>query len=200
MNTTIQFWSWFERSLGRLRALAEEGINDGILDECHDQLKSIHPELYFEIGGDPGGPLEMIVSALGDPALFDLVDDVIEAAPVLEGWVWMALKPAQGIGFRTTFEGLELDPKRMWFFPLENKSGDLGLHVSMPDLLPADTDRFKRGSRIVLETVLGERAFAEEVKMVDAVLLPDSPDEDGWIELSSLIHYIDWRKRQAQKN
>ena len=55
MNTTLEFWSWFERSLGRLRALAEEGPKDRILDECHEQLKSIHPDLFFEIGGGVPG-------------------------------------------------------------------------------------------------------------------------------------------------
>lgn len=189
------FWKWFSGAEGRLREMLQGDRDEALLDECQAELEKANPELYYEFGGEPEGPLEFIISASARPELFEAVDALIAEAPAIEGWQWLALKPAQGFDFQSEWDGLHLDPEAMWFLPMENDAGHLGLCVSMEGLKQEQLETFVGGAWIVMETGAGERALGEQVFHYEVGTLPEDPDGEGWIELVDLPKYLEWRKQ-----
>ena len=196
MSRADRFWSWFVENEERFRDVdvpEKEALLDEILEHVHEYCD----QLYFETGGDPAGPWELIISAGGDRDHFAEVSALVAAAPDVEGWEFIAFKPASGFEFVTDYEGLRLDPQEMWFLPVVSGS-KLGLRISSPTYDKTSHDRFLAGCYIVLDCGLGELPAAEDVHHVEACPLPEHLAEEGWIELNELADYISWKKRRGE--
>lgn len=66
----------------------------------------------------------------------------------------------------------------------------LGFRIGHAHHDPAREDVFPAASRLMLESALGELAFAECVRHVEVVALPSSPQAGGFrplVELAALI-------------
>ena len=46
----------------------------------------------------------------------------------------------------------------------------------------------------MLDTVLGEKVFALDVKFIEIGYLPDNPEKQGMMELHDLPEFIKWKK------
>ena len=170
-------------------------------DTVLSQLKEVHPGLWFEMSDEMSGHREFVITAEGDPKLFPLVDAMVAAAPTTGTWVFVALKPAMGFDFVTTYEGVVFDSKSLWFLPLDSSadSSNLGLRIGIPGL----NDEMRRVAgnavMVILDTGLGERSSAMDVQHVEFAELPSQPEKEGYIELPDLPAYIAWRKRKLAK-
>src|SRR4051812_9694410 len=91
----VVFWRWFAKHQARFRSV-EVPEKEGLLDEIQHHLHAYCPDLFFEIGGFPGGTTELIITAAGRRALFPQVRELVSAAPPIDGWSFIAFKPAQG--------------------------------------------------------------------------------------------------------
>ncbi len=194
MNAS-EFWSWFVAHEAQLRQL-DDSEEETVLDELLDQLESVCDELGFEIGTQPDGVTELIISAEGDREMFDRVRALVAEAPKLEGWRILALKPARGFDFIAEYGDWQLDPDDIWFMPLESDEDPnaLGLRLSSPTEESAEDDDFLAACFQLLETGLGEVTLAEDVHHLEIVPLPENAEENGWFALPQLGDYIAWRK------
>lgn len=201
MNDPRAFWRWFQSAHQRLAALRGRR-DEALLDELQDQLQRCSPDLWFEIGGPPDGPMELIISAEGDPDYFDDVRELIACAPPVPEWEFIAFKPAQGFGFRTEYDDVVVDPALSWFLPLESAAhpNAFGLRVAVPGFTDELAQNFRAAVYIVLETGLGELAAAEAVQYLEVAAPPDAPEAEGYIELNELVAYLAWRTRRDAAN
>jgi hypothetical protein len=130
------------------------------------------------------------------------VDKVIGAAPKLEGWQFIALKPAMGFDFISDFEDLTLDPREMWFFPLRNSARPraLGLKVAVPEFTKRRQEQLTDAVAMILEEGLGERAAATHVENLEVVAVPENLKAEGFAPLAELPAYIAWNKANRSPN
>ncbi len=191
------FWNWFSTAHPRLERFTV-ARDDVLLDELQAALQSYSPGLWFEMGGHPDGPMELVISAEGDPDYFEDVRRLVAAAPETPGWQFVAFKPPQGFEFRTEYEGVVVDPAECWFLPLQSKSNpsSLGLRVAVPGFTDELARSYKAAVYIALDTGLGELIAAEAFQYLEIVALPGSPESAGYIELSELGKYLTWREQR----
>lgn len=194
------FWTWFRANDAKLWAMPD--ADHPYWDTALAQLKRVHQGLWFEMSDEVHGRREFVITAAGDQKLFPLVDAMVAAAPTMNAWEFVALKPAMGFDFVTTYEGVAFDPKEMWFLPLEsvNHPSDLALCIGIPGL----NDEMRRlagnAVMVILDTGLGERSSTMDVNHVEFAELPSQPEEEGYIELPDLPAYIAWWKRKLAKD
>lgn len=188
------FWTTFGQ---RADALAQlESAEDPVYDEILAKLHAINGALFFEFSAQ-GRKAELIITAEGDRSLFGLVDDIVAAAPKVKGWSFTALKPKVGFARSITWEGHVVDCGSVLFEPLEDeKSGDFGIRMLIPDLPDDKHDSAHNGLLRVLDHALGERRFADEIKFTQVTALDG--DADHYIPLSAIDRFIDWRKQKKQ--
>lgn len=193
------FWDWFGDNHKRFRKM-DESNRDELLDEIMQELHVIDENLFFEVSLPQDGICDFVITAEGRRNLFALVDDVIDAAPPLKGWTFTALRPALGFEFAIDFESLHLDPKELWFAPLTGGKNDeqFGMQIGIPKLKKRDEQAALNASTIILDTGLGERRSTEEIDHVEVVPLPSDPDAEGFIQLTELPEYLDWRKSKRR--
>jgi hypothetical protein len=204
MDTTSQFWNWFKdnnKAYTFLNSVDEEA-KEKLLNDFLEQLHKYCDNIYFEIGGYPDEDQELIITAEGDKNYFDQVEELVNAAPKIEGWRFIAFKPPMPHNFKSKWDDLELNTEDMWFLPLSNdKTQELGIRVCFnnQDLIQ-DNETLTPLLYKMLDTIVGEKSFALDIHYVDTDLLPDNPEEEGLYPILELPKYIEWHKSQATKS
>lgn len=186
------FWSWFQAHSENLTLLSElaPADRDALLSELQAQLTAYCDGLTCEVS--PAGPegRTLTVSAEGDIDLFRAVVALIEEAPELDWWQFVAFRQPQGTRLTVWFDRLCFDTTRMWFQRLEcaDRPDLLGLRVTLPPGLPADADPddVEVGLYVTLEALMGEVACATLLGYVESCPCPPDFRREGFQPLDTL--------------
>ena len=194
-----KFWDWFNEHNTSYLLIDKVGddVKEQLLDDLLDHLHEYCDQLYFQVGGMPGEEQELVITADGDSDFFEQVETLVNCAPVIDNWNFVAFIQPQDDLDTTNFEDVELKPADMWFMPLNNASNlrSIGIEVCMPnyDQLRG-SEWFESAVYKVLDTILGEKSFAIDIDHVGFGGLPGEPAEHGMIELAELPAYVKWKK------
>jgi hypothetical protein len=188
----VAFWELFRSRAANLAAATS--ADDPVYDELLEHLQRIDPGLFLEFstGGDTA---ELIVTAEGNQALFDLARSVVAAAPAVRGWSIRALKPQLGFPESTTWDGQAVRIADVGFEPLSHAgSDDLGLRVFVPGITADDVRGAHAAILRALDHGLGEERFARTVAFLEVRPLTDDVARTDLIPLKDLDVYIQWRE------
>ncbi len=182
------YWRWFitsEKELAKSRSSRDIG------GRIYDALILIDRRLGVEVSDyNSSGVREVIISANGFRELFELVDDLVDSAPKLSGWQFVALKPARGFHFIYRQEELSLSPSKWHFLVLRDQDGHLGIRVFIPG---QRTIISAAVLQTIIETGVGERSFSD-INHLEYTQNQDSLSHGTWLVLTSLPDYLDWQR------
>jgi hypothetical protein len=195
MSRTARFWSWFQANEQRYRDL-DVPDKEQLLDELQTQLQAFDEDLWFEVGGSPTGPRELVISAEGKLAAFPALRELCRAAPLIPGWTVVSFKQPQGFEFTTKYEDIVVSPEATWFVPMVSSQNPqlLGLRLAFAHFVAHQERQFLSAAYTMLEAGLGEFAAAEYIAHVEVCLAPSSPEAEGYRTLQELPDYL------AQRN
>ncbi len=192
------FWKWFARHESCYRL--EQWSPQTFLEAALVQLYAFDPCLKLLVGGQPGGPIELIVTADGDIALFVQVFELVAAAPEIEGWKFTALKQGMGMGdVRIEMDDQEFSPFTLHFYAEtdERFPDEVSLVLTHPAYAKKDDDLFQSGGTIYLENALGELDTA--LKIDHYHVGPEPVDRSSLISMERLPAYLLWREKEAAR-
>ncbi|MBQ7711472.1 MAG: hypothetical protein IJT39_06565 [Bacteroidales bacterium] len=195
------FWSWFQAHTESLTMLGDlsDAERQALLDELQRQLTAYCDGLTCEVSRPGPNGRTLTFSAEGDIDLFRAVVALVEAAPDIDWWEFVAFRQPQGTQLTVRFDKLRFDTARMWYQPLEcaDRPDLLGLRVTLPPGLPADADPddIEVGIYVTLEALMGEVDCATLLGYVDTVPLPENPAKEGFQPLDSLPKMVEIWKR-----
>ncbi len=190
-----EFWHLFEKLSGALASIST--ADDPVYDELLAQLQLIDGGLYCEFSTHPG-EREFIITAEGDVLLFDLVTEIVAAAPKATGWKFFALKPKLGFPESAQWEGYRINIGDLLFEPLSGgEFDDFGIRLLVPELKEADADSAHAALVRAIDHGLGERQFAESIQYLEVA--PLSEEFQNSLPLEELESFIQWRKKQRKQ-
>lgn len=187
------FWSWFVKNEKRLRNF--QSNPDKYLNELFIQIKKIKPGLAIEFEPPQNGIINMTVSANGNVELFQLVRDVVERAPAVKGWKFIAFRqrmPAAAVKeMKLDAAELVLDPAQMKFFPvIENQQ--LNIIIYAKGITALNYKQVAYACFILLDNVLGEYDCTTKVSSFDFHKMPDQAAELNDLKpFLELANYVD---------
>jgi hypothetical protein len=187
------FWKWFKANQKRLRKFEEDP--DTYLNEMLEQVKKIRPGLAIELEPPQNGIIHMTVSANGNEDLFELVQQVVNKAPAVKGWKFVAFRQRmtseQLKGIKLKAQSHELDPEQMKFFPVV--SGDtLDLIIYAKGITEENYNQVAYGGLLLLDNILGEYDCVTKVRSYDFHDMPVTKEElEGLLPLLELAAYVD---------
>ena len=204
MDTSSQFWIWFKDNNKAYTFLnsVDEDVKEKLLNDFLKQLHKYCDKIFFEIGGSPDEDQELIITAEGNKDYFDQVEHLINTAPSIDRWTFIAFKRPIPGHFKSKWDDLELNTEDMSFEPLSNEeNSDIGVRIYLKnhDLIK-DNAILSTLLYKMLDTILGEKSFALNIDYVDTALQPDDPEEEGLYPILELPEYIEWHKSQTTKS
>jgi hypothetical protein len=204
-NDATKFWQWFEErkdDFRFFREMEQEQIVE-VFDELTERLHLYCTSLFFEMRINENNDGELIVTANCDEDFFDDAEYLVEKAPAIEHWTFTALIPADEGGEGIEYEDLELSPDEIWFTAIEDPETpeklNLAVHMQNYELLKLN-EHLDTAVFLLLQSVLGEKAFAQYIHVYIITELPsEDPVEEGFPELNALPEYIATLKEEWQR-
>jgi hypothetical protein len=200
-NLIMQFWKWFKENNSAyifINQIEDVNEKERLLDNLMNQLHKYSDKLYFQIGGHPQEDQELIITAEGNSDYFHTVEELIAHAPPLDNWRFIAfLQPNSDNDFHINYEGVVLASNEMWFLPLDHEDSPslIGLRICIKNYDSLKNNQWLQPTVYkIVDTLVGEKAFALDIDYIEIDELPEEPKEDGMIELTGLSSYIEWHK------
>ena len=212
MNFPDIFWSWFTAHNESLTMLGDldEATRNRLLDELQQQLTAYCDGLTYEMGEPTAQGRTLTISAEGDFDLFRHVVELVDNAPDIDWWEFVAFRQPKGKNLRVLFDRYRFETAKMAFMQLENDEEPdiIGLRVALPNL-PAgyvshpddpEGDDLLVGVYVTLEALLGEFDCTTLIGYVDICPMPKEPFKSGFRPLDDLPEFVEWFKRKVNKD
>lgn len=188
-----EFWTWFSgRNQQFLLGVFSEEERQELYDELNSYLKACHDELSFLFSTlSPEGKRTLTFSSDGDLDVFPKVHKLIEMAPEIENWQFIAFRqPLLDANFCTSIGDKLLSYSDVYY----RYAGDervLGLQLMVRDY--DGSPEFQNAVYVLLDSLLGEYDTAKEITYLDWQIL-DEEDLDQLFPLKNLVELIGERK------
>lgn len=197
------FWNWFlqmEKTFSDI-IRTENDIQKNFISVLSEKLEGFGDKYFFLIGINEQNDIELIFSAEGIVKNVVFVEELVAAAPLIDGWKFIALKPCIDIGdinIRMYDDEAEIiiDQSKLFFYP--------NLHPELPDeidinIIHTDMDENNRniignGIFIYLDNLLGELEFMNNIDHLQLISKDEVKDE--LIPISKLKDYLKWRYKE----
>lgn len=174
-SKVADFWAWFQANEASFPSTQEFDAAYG--NELSRRLTAIKDGLVYEIALPDTGDSELVISGDGVRDLIPCVQELVNAAPDLQGWKIYAFRPRMDdyAGFTLNFGDRTFDPQRLWCWSrVEDSSFDL--IVYHPDYADEIRNLLVNGTYILLDMALGEYDVMTGIRRLDHRKLPDDPE------------------------
>src|ERR1700677_2463849 len=170
-------WSWSSSNQSRFCNLEQEREN--LVPELVEHLRLLSPNLTIEFEAPKNGVREMAISADGVEKDFPLVEQLVAAAPTMQGWHVVAFRqPSKIQGMELKYPGITLDTDRMWMMPIEDDQG-FDLIVFFPNYSDDRRNLFINATYVLLDNAIGEYNVVKGIRTLDFQKLPPVGDRRG---------------------
>ena len=183
--TSVQFWTWFSSNADRLRRdfAAAEAADEilPVIERIRVELHRYDERLFPLIGIDDDDTPELIITAEGDAHAFRSVFELTKAAPKLDDWRIVPLKPrvSASEAFRSIEVGgeeLSLDETR---FVMASNGVEVELAILVDDYADEAEECLRYLALALVECLIGERDLATRVNALDVIRLSDFREAAG---------------------
>ncbi len=197
MDKVNQFWQWFQEHNEQLVALGEldDKEHAQLENDLQYQLTKYCDGLSYEIGDATANGRTLTFTAEGDTDLFRYVVELVDNAPDLDWWEFVAFKQPMGTELKVRFDRYLFDTRKIYFQQLECEEEPemLGLRIAVEGSKPDDED-FQVGVYVTLEALMGEFDCATLIGYMETVPVPDEPFKAGFQALDDLPKFVEWFK------
>ena len=195
------FWSFFKENIQNYAHFNEDYENNPI--ETSEKVDSLIQELQkcseglFIIIKSANEPKELIITAKGKKEYFADAFEVVNTAPTLEGWKFIATKPSYGLDFDFELTGVKISPDTLSFMPLEADEypNDVAIrifHKEYTQEQSAQQTAVVVGVYAGLDMLFGEVESALNFQYIDFYDMPH-PKEQSF-PFSELADYVAYKK------
>ena len=224
MEKTEKFWQWFvdhNEQLIALGDLDEKGRHE-LENALQYQLTKYCDGLTYEMGDPTADGRTLTFTAEGDTDLFRYVVELVDAAPDLDWWQFVAFKQPMGTDLKVRFDKMLFETGKMYFQQLECEEEPemLGLRIAVnssefgvrsselndtsntSDLRPPTSaldEDFQVGVYVTLEALIGEFDCATLIGYMETVPVPAEPFKAGFQPLDDLPKFVEWFKAKRDE-
>ncbi len=166
-------------------------------DPLSEKLNELKSGFYYLTGMYDDHTVELIFSADGALENMIFVEELVEAAPHINGWLFTALKPATEIEeFSIETEGYTFDGENLFFYANEHADypDEIDLTVIHSDLNDENRGIITNGTHLFLDNFLGEWYYAAVIDKIKVVAKTEAEQEP--IPIKKLKSYLVWRQKE----
>lgn len=167
IKTYADFWRWFETNEKAFHRVVrnQQDIEKNFFDRVSPKLGKLHEGMFLLTGMCDPETAELIITPDGVIKNIVFAEEIVAAAPKLNGWRFTALKPESGEGFDikkgNTVVGaasLRFRSNELWERPDE-----IDISLVYDSLTDENRQEVTHAAYLFLDNYLGELKFAVEI-------------------------------------
>jgi Family of unknown function (DUF695) len=198
ITTYKEFWDWFQnnektffRTVKNLKNVDEECLSLVV-----EKLQNLNPQFYAQVGMENDSTADLVLTAEGDIKTFVFVEDLVAAAPKIEGWTFTTLKPASGFGVSIDMNDYSFDDNTISFFTKDHPEYPDEIDITLVHKAYNENNKktLTQGALIYLDTILGEYNAAT---LIDGVSVNGiNTKNKDLIPIKKLPDFLKWREKE----
>jgi len=191
------FWEWFSSEQKQiLKSVRKQENVEDLLQKIIDQLHQLNDGLFCLIGMFDSNIAELVITPDGNIKNLAFAEDLVNAAPQMDGWKITALKPAMGFqNLEIEMNGLVFSNEKLKFYtnPDPKKPDDIEIFVVHSDYTPEKLNDIGNGTLLFLDNAIGEYNMMTQI---DSIQFDTAPEEAELIPIEKLSEYLLWREKE----
>ena len=204
-NTPDNFWDWFIKNkddYAALNLIEDPKKRDKVINALGTQLGKYCKHLAWEIGNDPNGDQELIITAEGNTEYFDKVHEIVNNAPDIQGWKITAFKQPIQEHFKSKWEESVIDTKDIAFEGTYLRdTQELGITVYLKNHETLKQfDYVTNQVHKIIDTIIGEESYATDIQYFDLEPVPEGKHFEDYDNILELSNCVAWFKSERQKS
>ncbi|WP_284651646.1 hypothetical protein [Flavobacterium terrisoli] len=213
MRRITLFWEWIQYNEQTLRNLRNEKpkVQKMFLfwldRHLHNYCENLESILMFPVNENE--PVQLVISANGDPEYFNKVTTLVEAAPTLKKWKFIAfIQPSEnieemeaGLDKPYVFKDITLKASELKFMPFQYENEikiDMIVYLKNFTVL-SHNQNLLQVIYIIMQDIIGEKLLHQNINFVELAQLPEQED-DELIYLYDLQLYLDEINNESSRN
>lgn len=171
----IEFWGWFDENRDVLETMLSSGEASKIAELLPGKIKSLHPNLGWEMGPGKNKPFMLTLMCYG---FRETANSIISFAPKYPEWEFYSARQPKDPPPKIRFpdDDLEITTLNWKFTPNTNRAGNkFDITIIDPDLARLNENRGMEAIFILLDALIGEDAVSNLIGIIEI-----SPTEKGF--------------------
>lgn len=199
IQSNSDFWNWFLENEKDFFKIVQEGnnIRKGFLNKISPKLEELHDGFFYLTGMFDEQTAELILTPDGNIRNIYVIEDFINAAPVIEGWRFTALKQASDIkDLVFKYENFEFNSENIKFYPNIDKNfpDEIDLTIGYDHFVEDKKESITNGVYLFLDNYLGE---LHSVTLIDNLKVVGTNEiSEELIPIGKLKDYLIWREKE----
>jgi len=197
INSYIDFWNWFQQHEKAFYNAVKnnQSIEKDFFDQLSPKLAELREGYYFLAGMMNDTTAELVLTADGRVKNIVFVEELINAAPAINGWQFTALKPAiEDMSIRMADYEFSKDNISFYYNEDANYPDEIDVVVVNNDLNESNADAVTNGTFIFLDNLLGELNFATTIDHI--VVIGKNQAQKELIPIEKLKDFLIWREKE----
>jgi hypothetical protein len=178
------FWTWFVENEKRFWDYNEENSHDYLI-EIQEQLEFARDKegngFALEFSEVSPSVKRLEISPDGVQELFDRTIEVVEAAPHLENWEFVAFRQPIPAPFSLQYQNMEFDTAKMFFLAYEDEDDELNLTIfgeKFDEYKKENENQFYHYGLTTIDNLIGEYNCVMRVKGYDFLDVSEVGDQE----------------------
>jgi len=193
------FWTWFQKNEKDFLNVVKsrQNIEKGFFDKLSPKLAELKDGYYYVTGMYDDNTVELVLTADGTIKNIVFIEELVEAAPKIEGWKFTALKPSLKIEDVTIkMGGIEFSSENLFFYSneLPNYPDEIDVCIIHNDITDDNRQQIINGTYIFLDNYLGELDFVNNIDNLQVITKSEAKKE--LVPIDKLKDFLIWRQKE----
>jgi hypothetical protein len=193
------FWTWFQKNEKDFFNVVKsrQNIEKGFFDKLSSKLAELKDGYYYVTGMYDDNTVELVLTVDGTVKNIVFVEEIVEAAPKIDGWKFTALKPSLKIEDVTIkMGGIEFSPENLFFYSneLANYPDEIDVCIIHNDMNDNNSKQIINGTYIFLDNYLGELDFVNNIDNLQVITKSEAKKE--LVPIAKLKDFLIWRQKE----
>jgi hypothetical protein len=199
IKTNQDFWAWFQQHEKTFHGAVktQTNIEKEFFDKLSPKLDELKDGFYFLTGMVHDDIAELVITAEGAIENIAFVEDLVNSAPKMPGWLFTALKPAMDNDeFSIGMAGHDFSHENLFFYAndIDGCPDEIDITMVHADLNADNASVITNGTCIFLDNFLGELNFVTTIDNLTVIGKADA--KKSLISIKKLKDFLFNRQKE----
>ena len=199
IKSDSDFWNWFKDNEKKFFSVvkAHTNIEKDFFDKLSPKLAELKEGYFYLTGMYNDNTVELILTADGNPKNMVFVEELVAAAPNINGWKFTAFKSATDIeDIGINMNGYRFDKSNLFFYANEKPHypDEIDICVIHTDRNEENKQEIGNGIYIFLDNYLGEIDFLNNIDNLQFISKNEAERE--LVPIAKLKDFLTWRQKE----
>lgn len=193
------FWKWFQANAKTFHEVVKNrnDVPENFFTKLSPKLEELREGYFFLTGMQDDDTADLVLTADGNLRNIGFVEELVAAAPQIEGWVFTCLKPPMDTEkFAIDMGGFEFNSSNIFFYSIDHDDypDEVDIVVIHEDYNEENKANIENGCYIFLDNCLGELEFAQSID--NLTFIAKEKAEKELVPINKLQEFLKWRQKE----